>query len=348
VQLRIPSYTRNDTLIFLLLGPVYMVMFNYFLFGPAYFTDAKTFWLASIITFAIIAVVWRGFAATAIFIRQKFSTPDQVIKRLSISILIFFAETFLFVTLIFKGYEYIKFLDYTMNVAYYQWALIMGCVANIIVTTVHEGVYTFENWRTTLKETEELKKMNLQTQLEGLKSQINPHFLFNSLNSLSSLISENPRQAEKFLNEMSKTYRYLLRNNEEEFTTLATELQFIRSYFHLLKTRYGKGIQLRMEVDKGYENHLIAPLTLQLLVENAVKHNMILKDQPLVICMYVTPNEQLVVKNNLQRKTTGVISEKVGLKNIQDKYKLMNQSPITIEETKDEFTVSIPLIHSAR
>lgn len=346
--MKIPSYTRYDTLIFILLGPVYMVMVNYFLFGKVYFTDSNTFWIASVITFAIISVVWRGFAATAIFIRQQFPTPDQVIKRLSISVLIFFAETFLFVTLIFKGYEYIKFLDYTMNAVYYKWALIMGCVANIIVTTIHEGVYTFENWRTTLKETEELKKMNLQTQLQGLQNQINPHFLFNSLNSLSSLIGENPRQAEKFLNEMSKTYRYLLRNNEEEFTTLATELQFIRSYFHLLKTRYGKGIQLKMEVDAGFENHLIAPLTLQLLVENAVKHNMILKDQPLVISMYVTPNEQLVVKNNLQRKTTGVISEKVGLKNIQDKYKLMNQSPISIEETKDEFTVSIPLIHPAR
>ena len=98
----------------------------------------------------------------------------------------------------------------------------------------------------------------MQSQLEGLKDQVNPHFLFNSLNSLSSLISEDPEKAEKFLDEMSKVYRYLLRTNEEGLTTLESEMQFIQSYFHMLKTRYGDGLDMETQIDDHYLNYQIA------------------------------------------------------------------------------------------
>lgn len=342
--MKLATYTHRDAQIFMVAGPVYTVAFNYLLFGKSYFTDTGTLIASSIITFMLIAAIWKLFGATAVFARNRFPAPDQILKRLGFSIPLFFLGTFFFASLIFKGYEYLPFLEYQMDRDNYQWVLIFGCTANVLIAAIHEVVYTISNWKNTLTETEELKKINLQTRLSGLKSQVNPHFLFNSLNSLSSLISENPKQAEAFLNEMSQTYRYLLRNNEQELTSLANELKFIHSYFHLLRTRYGEGIALVLNIDPQFEELCLPPLTLQLLVENAVKHNMILKDQPLVIEISTKLEGRLVVKNNLQKKIGKVESGKVGLANITTKYELMNQPPIEVHETHDSFTVFVPLI----
>src|SRR6185369_12914348 len=154
-------------------------------------------------------------------------------------------------------------------------------------------------------------------EFETLKSQVNPHFLFNCFNTLSSLISEEPGQAEKFLDELSKVYRYLLRNNESGLSTVKSEIQFIKSYFELLKTRHGNAIQFQIEIDKRYDNYLLPSLSLQLLVENAVKHNALSKDQPLLIEIFTIAGNKLAVNNNLQRKTQKVLSNKVGLQNIR-------------------------------
>lgn len=190
---------------------------------------------------------------------------------------------------------------------------------------------------------EQLKRENLQTQLDSLKAQVNPHFLFNSLNSLSSLISEDAEKAEKFLDELSKVYRYLLRNNEDDLTTLAEELQFIQSYYHLLKTRYGDSLELQTKVDPKYLDHQLPPLTLQMLVENAVKHNRMMKERPLKIVLK-SSGDKLIVVNNLQRKVRQVTSNRVGLGNIAKKYKLLEQEDILVRENENEFAVIIPLI----
>jgi hypothetical protein len=210
---------------------------------------------------------------------------------------------------------------------------------------IYEGSYVLRAWQQAYEQNEQLKKNKLQHQLETLKSQINPHFLFNSLNSLSMLIHENPRQAEEFVDEISSVYRYLLRANDQELTTLERELQFIRSYFQLLKTRYGAGIDLQIDVAEGELTRKIPPLTLQLLVENAVKHNVILPDSPLIV-QIMTRGQSLVVKNTLQRRRTAVPSNKVGLANIATKYRLLGQSGILIREYAGQFVVTLPLLAS--
>ena len=191
-----------------------------------------------------------------------------------------------------------------------------------------------------------LKKENLQSQLEGLKGQVNPHFLFNSLNSLSSLIAEDPEKAEEFIDEMSKVYRYMLRSNEDGLTSLKNEMLFIQSYFHMLKTRYSDGLELKTIIDERYLKYMLPPLTLQMLVENAVKHNVIQKDCPLNILIMTTNSGKLVVTNNLQRKSTKILSNKIGLTNISNKYKLMKQEEIMVNDDGKEFSVVIPLINN--
>jgi hypothetical protein len=193
---------------------------------------------------------------------------------------------------------------------------------------------------------QQLRREMSEVQMRALQSQLNPHFLFNSLNSLSSLIADEPVKAEQFVDEMASVYRYILQTNELELTTLNRELQFLHSYFHLLQTRYGRGISLTIEVANAFMTCQLPPLTLQLLIENAVKHNIVSSDQPLKIHIFISDQNWLSVQNNLQRKSVDrVKSTKKGLLNILTKYKMLGQPTPTVQETDQDFVVKLPLIH---
>ncbi|GAA4467120.1 hypothetical protein GCM10023189_50160 [Nibrella saemangeumensis] len=189
-----------------------------------------------------------------------------------------------------------------------------------------------------------LEQEKAEVQLRALQSQVNPHFLFNALNSLSSLISEEPAQAEEFVDKLSDVYRYVLRANEQSLTTVAAELQFIDAYFHLLKTRYGQGIHLTIDVDPVYNDCQIPPLTLQLLVENAVKHNVVSAKRPLSIRITTSEAGELTISNTLQKKQSRVFSNGVGLTNIVVKYQMLNLPAPAVAETDDTFTVVLPMV----
>ncbi|TMI97163.1 MAG: hypothetical protein E6H06_02430, partial [Bacteroidetes bacterium] len=245
------------------------------MFGNRYFSSLKNFFLATILTLAILLLTYISCGMVAIVLNNRYPKYSQTFKRITIGVLAYVAIMVAAISVIFWGYDYIDFLGYQLNMNQYAWSLIIGAFLNILATSLNEGAAFYEKWRKMVDEAENLKKENLQSQLEGLKGQVNPHFLFNSLNSLSSLISEDPEKAEKFLDEMSKVYRYLLRTNEEGLTTLDSEMQFIQSYFHMLKTRYGDGLDMETKIDEHYMGYQLPPLTLQMLIENAVKHNMI-------------------------------------------------------------------------
>ncbi|RAK00368.1 7TM protein involved in diverse intracellular signaling [Larkinella arboricola] len=192
---------------------------------------------------------------------------------------------------------------------------------------------------------QQLRQEMSEVQMRALQSQLNPHFLFNSLNSLSSLIVDEPAKAEQFVDEMASVYRYILQTHDFELTTLSRELNFIHSYLHLLQTRYGRGITYTIEVAADFLNDQLPPLTLQLLIENAVKHNIVSSDEPLKIYISTTEYGWLIVRNNLQRKSIDrVKSTKKGLLNILTKYKMLGQPTPTVQETADEFIVTLPLI----
>ncbi|GAB4015822.1 sensor histidine kinase [Spirosoma koreense] len=181
--------------------------------------------------------------------------------------------------------------------------------------------------------------------MRALQAQLSPHFLFNSLNSLSVLIADEPSKAERFVDELSSVYRYLLQTNDRELTTLAAELKFLNSYYHLLKTRYGQGILLNVAIDSASQDYLLPPLTLQLLLENAVKHNVVSPNAPLTIQIFMKPPHGLIVRNNLQRKGVNrLTSTQKGLQNINMKYRLLNQPPLDIRESSEVFDVIVPLI----
>jgi hypothetical protein len=291
--------------------------------------------------------LWEANRQVIIYTRKRFATYLQSRDRIFWTAMGILLTTVSIMTLISLFYDVTDWwgYDYTLkNYLYNNFAALTYCA---IIGAIYEGIYYFRKWKIVEVQAEMLKKENLQSQLDSLKQQVNPHFLFNSLNTLSSLMRKDVDRAEVFLDELSKVYRYLLQNNEDTLIDLEKELAFMHSYFHLLTTRYGEAIKLKVAVDDKYLHYAIPPLTLQLLIENAVKHNIVDKDTPLLIEVETKNNGQLVVRNNIQSKVLKMPSSKIGLTNIASKYKLLNQPQIVIAETPKFFSVHIPLLKNS-
>jgi LytS/YehU family sensor histidine kinase len=188
-----------------------------------------------------------------------------------------------------------------------------------------------------------LEKEKAMVMYDSLKQQLNPHFLFNSLTSLSSLIRVDQSRAGEFLESLSNTYRYILKNRDSELVSLASELQFTQIYIRLQKTRFEHGLEVNIDVDQEHTHWKIAPVTLQNLIENAIKHNKISGTSPLVIDIF-TENDKLVVRNNLQRKNFVETSNRKGLTNLSSLYQYLTDQTIEIIENEKFFIVKIPLI----
>ncbi|GAB3962752.1 hypothetical protein GCM10028805_64500 [Spirosoma harenae] len=219
---------------------------------------------------------------------------------------------------------------------------------HFIYFAIYEGLYILKEWQRETIETNTLEKVSLQSQLTSLQQQVNPHFLFNSLNSLSSLIGENPVEADAFLGELTAVFRYLLQASDHQLVSLNDELDFIRSYFHLLQTRYQTGLRLEIDIEPSTERRLIPPLALQVLVENAVRYNVLLPEKPLHIRIYTTDDHRLFVANTLQRKILRVDIAGAGLGNLATHYQLLNEGELMIEEQPGWFVVSLPLMSEKR
>lgn len=201
-----------------------------------------------------------------------------------------------------------------------------------------------DNWRVAAVDAERMKREQMSTKYESLKNQVNPHFLFNSLNALTNLVYENQDVAADFIRKLSKVYRYVLDNQAKEVVPLETELAFVQSYLFLQRIRFDDKLKVNFET-KGYEQKMIPPIALQMLFENAIKHNTIAEEEPLTIDVFVENGEKLVIKNNLQKKNIPIEeSAGVGLKNIKARYEFLSQTPVEIHETDSEFIVKLPLL----
>jgi len=286
---------------------------------------------------------WMIHTWVAVTLRYRFSKEKEMPKRIIIANFLFILMTGLTLTFLFWGYDSINFLGYEINETRYERTLILGAIVNVFVSFLHESVSSFEKWKTTLKQTEELKKEYMHSQIIGLKSQVNPHFLFNSLNSLSSLISENQAEAEKFLDEMSKVYRYLLKSSEEQLVPLDAELQFMSSYYYMLKARYCEAVNLIVNVKCDLRDKCIPPLTLQILVESALNLNMICKDTPLTIEISCSATGWLQIKNNIQKKI-GDAPDNRGIENIRNKFRLLSKQNLIINDSDSTRVIQLPLM----
>ncbi|QTE23516.1 2TM domain-containing protein [Polaribacter cellanae] len=228
----------------------------------------------------------------------------------------------------------------------FLWAHLFYILLSLGISTFLHARGFMKNWK--LAMTQETTKQEIvakteTAKFESLKNQLDPHFLFNSLNVLTSLIGENPNQAEKFTTKLSKVYRYVLEQRNKDLVPIEEELQFAKTYMELLGMRFEDAVKFNIP-DKIDSNELkIVPLSLQLLLENAVKHNVVSTSKPLTIRIYKEDN-YLIIENNINSKEAIGKSTKVGLQNIADRYGLITNKAVKIENNNKTFKVSLPLL----
>lgn len=342
--MKLPKPTKLQLYSFIASMPLIALLLNYIMYHQRIYSDLKVWTISFPLLILLGTGSWRMHVVIEEFTRRKFPELRQTKTRLIIMALCIIPFMSFSVSVIFFIYDWLHILGYNFNMEDYKAGLLVGFCVNLLFETLFEADYLLEKYKESLQEKETFRQLSVAQEFDALKNQVNPHFLFNCFNTLSSLIGEDKQKAETFLNELSKVYRYLLRNNEDGLSSVENEIKFIQSYFKLLQTRHGEAVKLNIQVDKRYYPYLLPSLSLQLLVENVVKHNVISKTDPQVIDIFTTAGNKLVVNNNLRRRNARVLSNKVGLNNIHAKYYLLNQPGFQVMEDEKNFTVVLPLI----
>lgn len=329
-----------DDRLFRLIGMPVVAMLIPLLFFRDIIHDAESYWGKVPFAFIHTVVTWQGVRAIFIHLSRKFPDWKDWKKRMKWiigSVILYTGSVCTMVTLV-AGVFSIQ-LDPALvpsPISAYGASYLMV----LALGAVYESIRFFQLWKTTAMEKEHLERAHLASQLEGLRNQVNPHFLFNSLNTLTYLIPEAPDKAVRFVQQLSKVYRYVLESREDQVIPLQTELDFLKSYIFLLRERFGDNLQVEISrVDR--KNTAIVPLTLQMLFENAIKHNVISTHKPLKIEVFME-NGHLIVRNNLQKKNQVMDSTGVGLQNIRDRYRMLTDQEIEVIASQQYFTVILP------
>ncbi|KQR95219.1 histidine kinase [Chryseobacterium sp. Leaf180] len=317
-----------------------------------FFTDEKSLH-KFLLSFAVSAMysfflgAGNGFLNN--FLNKKFPWSEVTSKRAAISIVSILVVNFVLVyfcnyvnfVIFQKSATTQEFLDGKYN--FMNWFMIN--LALLISAFLHAKGFMEELRKNSRKEVVEQKLIakSANAQFESLKNQLDPHFLFNSLNVLSALIDENPVQAQKFTASMSKIYRYVLEQKDKELVTVEDEIEFAKTYCDLLKTRFEDSVGFEFNVQKDELRRFVVPLSLQLLLENCIKHNFATSSRPLIIKIF-SENGTLCIENNLQVRGQMKESAGIGLSNIVQRYALLTKKNVFIEKSEDYFKVKLPVL----
>ncbi len=343
--MKLPYPPRYQVVGFWFSMPFITLAYCYILYGDRMFSDIRVWLVTYGIVYPIGYLSWRTHYFYDHYIRTLYPSLRDTRKRVLYTVPVNLFVMTPSVLLIMFVFHWFHVLGYSIQEGDLLYGYLVGLGVNIIFESLWEVMYIIDKVKETVAEKQMIEQLQLRQEFDNLKQKVNPHFLFNSFNTLSSLISEDRNQAEKFLDELSKVYRYLLRNNESGMSTVEQETKFIQSYARLLQTRHGDGFRMEVRIDPSLKDKEIPSLSLQLLVENAVKHNIVSKTQPVHVRIWSKPEGYIVVENNLNKKTRiKGDSTGIGLANIREKYKLLQREDIRIEETQDRFIVTLPVI----
>ena len=284
------------------------------------------------------AGIWLGCMTIVGWLWKKFPWEFHPVRHLILEILLITVYTVAFGALIYLIERRIGIADDSESRFFEVFATLL---ITYLITAIHELVYFYRQWKFHFSKSVRLEKDNIQARYETLRTQINPHFLFNSLNSLTNLVEDNDRAVE-YIGNLSEFFRYMLGSRDKELVLVREEVQLLERYISLQKSRFTTNLTVQVEVPEKFYHYAIPPLVLQMLVENAIKHNVISREKPLKVTVQAR-GESITVENNLQRKP-GVQSTGQGLKNITERYRLFTTREMQVTETSAIFRVSIPLL----
>ena len=310
------------------------------------FESFRTFSIMYGWAFTICATQWLGHGSIFHYLDQKIDWIEQPVKRALVGL----AALVIYSSIAFYIIQTIFFYLVNGEVPSVTWKWVAGYVLwpvgiSFTITMTFTAVSFFNAWKTSFKRAERLNAEMLAYKYEVLRNQINPHFLFNSFNVLSDLVYENQELAVKFIQQLSKLFRYVLESREKELVPVAEEIEFVKSFSYLLNTRFENKLQIHIDV-AARQHEMIVPVSIQMLIENAVKHNEVSDSFPLKINIHRIGNF-IEVANSLKSKNADHESTQLGLKNLKQQFAFFTKDEIQIEKTSNEFVVKIPIIQAS-
>lgn len=321
----------------LLIPLVAMVIFGIFLlsYGVREFS-----YVIQQIIYSIIMTggIWVGCMVIVMYLWRKFPWEQNPLKHLFIEIFAIFLYTLAYSYLVFRLIGNKLHFAETEDIPI---QIFITLLITYLITAIHESVFFYQQWKYNFSKSALLERDNMEARYEALRSQINPHFLFNSLNSLSNLVDKNEK-AVNYIQDLSDMLRYMLKSNEKELVLLRDEILVLKNYVNLQKMRFNESLKISIDVPESFFHYALPPLSLQMLVENAIKHNVITEENPLRVRIQAE-KDSVFVENNLQKKEV-LESTKQGLKNINGRYRLFTTRGVKIVENSQSFKVILPLL----
>lgn len=341
------TYLGFNDLGFMLIGSIILSFITDFLFtGCSFiqlpFLPALANWS---ISYAFAITNWLIMRELMIWLRKRMPEFKDSIKRISILFII----VVVIVVAIDRLGSYILGLAFGENYNHPSSTklLVPVLLISIMTIAIYEAIYYYIQLKKSVQDEEQSKRVIIESQFDALRNQARPHFLFNSLNTLRDVIENDPKnEAIQFVDKLADVYRYILESGDANLIPLKDELKFAQSYMHIQAERFGDKLHLSWNINEEKLNKLVLPMSLQLLLENAIKHNVISHAKPLSINVFIEA-DHLVVENNLQVKSTQTPSTKIGLNSLQKRYELISNKALIIEDKGTKFIVKIPLLNPA-
>ena len=317
------------------------------LFKPLFFRGDPFFDDVFVTITLATVIIFEGNLRIDSWINKKYSWIAMPKKRIIVQFLASLIYTVFLLYVLMFTVHVLKSGKYELFNPKMRQVLIPAVFVTIAAIAMDIGYQFFKAWRQSLMEVEKYKTESANAQLQNLKNQLNPHFLFNNLSVLTSLVYKNQDKAVDFINELSKVYRYVLDNKSVELVTLQEELAFLEHYIYLLKIRFENSISFLIKIDENTVRGYLPPMCLQMLVENTIQHNEASRANPLKVLIY-TENNHLIIENPIQLRSDKTESSQTGLDNIQSRYAFFTDNKIEIIHTEKVYKVILPLIFYTR
>ncbi|WP_298321134.1 sensor histidine kinase [uncultured Aquimarina sp.] len=337
------KYLGFDDFWFIIIGILILSFITDYLFSNSFvrhpFGKAIISWSVSLF---FSTCDWFIIRSIMIFLRKRLPSFKDNSKRIFLFFIAIVSTVFL---VDFFGNIILSFiLGLNYNPLSRAKILLPIILISTMTMAIYEAIYFYIRLKKSIREEEQAKQMIVQTQLDTLRNQAQPHFFFNTLNTLRDIIDQNSKEdAKEFVDKLSDVYRFILESGNANLISLRDELKFAKSYIHIQSERFGNNLKVNWDIPKVSLDAMIVPMSLQLLLENAIKHNVISRSKPLAISV-ATKNNFLIVTNEIQPKSTQIPSTKLGLKNIEKRYALISSKPIEIKNDSTQFIVSLPLL----
>jgi two-component system LytT family sensor kinase len=313
--------------------------------GPRIFYSFRSYLYWTSYGFTVGLVLWLGNWSLGTYAGKKLNWRKNARTSNLIALSMFFIYGI--IVSVTMAYLFEKYFFHNTTEKFFQDVMLnsfINLAVDWLFVSLYYSLYLADYWQKSIENEEKLKRENLIARYEALKNQVNPHFLFNSLNTLSGIVETNQKDAVNYIKRLSNTYRYVLEQRDKELVTLEEELSFVKDYLYLATIRHGNGLVVNINVSAKIS--LLPPLGLQMLIENSIKHNAISDEAPLIIDINEIENH-IIIRNNLQPKKVIQDSAPLGLENLKNRYAYLTDKPVIVEKTEEYFIVKIPLIEKS-